>query len=208
MTAADLLTQLARLQQTDVRTIVHDRIANFHAHQHHTPDAVFHELCYCLLTANCKADHCLTLQHTLSTLFSTGSPHAIEHGLRANHYRFPPRASHIVAARHHKDSLLPTLQHLQGEDRRRWLVDTIPGLGYKEASHFLRNIGYDDYAIIDTHILTLLAAHHIITPPRSLTPRRYLAIEKKLRGIANQAGLTLAQLDLYLWYLETGKIVK
>ncbi len=208
MTAADLLAQLSQLTHTDVRTIVDDRIASFHANQHETPDAVFHELCYCLLTANCKADHCLTLQQRLSTLFSQGSHQDIEDGLRAHHYRFPPRASHIIAARQHTESLLPTLQRLHGEDRRRWLVDTIPGLGYKEASHFLRNIGYDDYAIIDTHILDLLTKYHIIHPPRSLTPRRYLDIETTLRDIADQAGLTLAQLDLYLWYLQTGKIIK
>jgi len=208
MTKADLLAQLSRLTLTDVRTTVTDRITSFHANQHQTPDAVFHELCYCLLTANCKANHCLILQHTLSTTFSTGSHQDIVNALRVNHYRFPPRASHIMAARQHKDSLLSTLQSLQGEDCRRWLVDTIHGLGYKEASHFLRNIGYDDYAIIDTHILDLLTSYHIIQQPRSLTSKRYLDIETTLRGIADQAGLTLAELDLYLWYLQTGKIVK
>jgi N-glycosylase/DNA lyase len=208
MTETSLLSQLRLLLQSDVHTIVQDRATSFHAIQQQPPDALFLELCYCLLTANCKADHCLTIQHTLGATFLHGTEHDIKDELRNHHYRFPPRASRIIAARKHKDTLLSTLQNLQGEDRRRWLVDTISGLGYKEASHFLRNIGFDDYAIIDTHILDLLTTHEVISPLRTLTPRRYLDIETKLRGIAQQAGLTLAELDLYLWHLETGKIIK
>jgi len=208
MTQDDLLTALHHLMNSEVHTIVNDRIAAFHAFQTQVPDAVFHELCYCILTANCKADICLTIQHKLSHTFSTGNTNDIEQGLRHYHYRFPPRAAHITTARRHKETLLPTLHRLQGEDRRRFLVDTIPGLGYKEASHFLRNIGFDDYAIIDTHILEILDQHGIVKRPHTLTPKRYLKIETILRDLANDTGLTLAELDLYLWHMDTGTIVK
>ena len=100
------------------------------------------------------------------------------------------------------------IQTLPHEQRRRWLVDNIKGLGYKEASHFLRNIGYDDYAIIDTHILDILARYRIIKQPKTLTKKNYLKIEGHLQKIARQTKLTLAELDLYLWFLETGKILK
>jgi N-glycosylase/DNA lyase len=35
-----------------------------------------------------------------------------------------------------------------------------------------------------------------------------MEIEKILKTIATQTNLTLAELDLYLWYMETGKIFK
>lgn len=82
------------------------------------------------------------------------------------------------------------------------------GLGYKESSHFLRNVGCDDVAIIDFHIIDLLVANRLIKKPKALNPKRYLAIEKKLKQLAGRSGLSLGELDLYLWYMETGKILK
>jgi N-glycosylase/DNA lyase len=87
-------------------------------------------------------------------------------------------------------------------------VQNIKGLGYKEASHFLRNIGFDDYAIIDSHILDILKRYNLIKQPKTLTKKKYIEIENILQKIAKQTHLTLAELDLYLWYLETGKILK
>jgi N-glycosylase/DNA lyase len=108
-----------------------------------------------------------------------------------------------------KREALPIIIQTQNRDRRRaLLVQNIKGLGLKEASHFLRNIGFDDYAIIDSHILDLLERHHLITRPKTLTKKKYIEIEALLQQIATQTNLTLAELDLYLWYLETGKILK
>jgi N-glycosylase/DNA lyase len=208
MTKDDLLTTLHHLKHTPINTVITDRLSSFKTFQHQTDDAIFLELCFCLLTANCKAHHCQTIQHDLGTIFLNGSQNDIEQGLRTHHYRFPPRAAYITHARTHKNNLLSTIQHLPDDDRRHWLITTFPGLGLKEASHFLRNIGYDDYAIIDTHIIDILTDHNIIQKPRSLTPKRYLSIETILREIANDAGLTLSALDLYLWYHETGAIIK
>ena len=75
-------------------------------------------------------------------------------------------------------------------------------------SHFLRNIGFDDFAIIDFHIIDVLVTYNLIERPKTLTKRKYLEIENTLRDIAKQTNLTLAELDLYLWYIETGKILK
>jgi len=41
-----------------------------------------------------------------------------------------------------------------------------------------------------------------------LNKKTYLKIEEKLRTIADKLKLTLAEFDLYLWYLETGKVLK
>jgi len=89
-----------------------------------------------------------------------------------------------------------------------WLVKNISGIGYKEASHFLRNIGFTNLAIVDFHILNLLARHGLIEKPKTLTRKKYLEIEEVLRAIAEKLDLNLAELDLYLWYMETGKVLK
>ena len=92
---------------------------------------------------------------------------------------------------------------------REWLVKNVKGIGYKEASHFLRNVGFDDVAILDRHVLSVLREYGLIDEvPRSLTRGRYLEIEEKLVGLAGKLGLTLGELDLYLWYLKTGEVLK
>ena len=88
------------------------------------------------------------------------------------------------------------------------LIRNVKGIGPKEASHFLRNIGYSGFAILDFHIINILARYGLIEKPKTLTKRRYLEIEELLRSIAAKTDLSLAELDLYLWYMETGKILK
>ena len=121
-------------------------------------------------------------------------------------YRFPnKRAEYIVESR----KCAKSLKNLKkGPEAREWLVKNVKGLGYKEASHFLRNIGYTDVAIIDFHIVDLLADYRLIKKPKTMTKKNYLKIEKLLRKIAENVNLNLGELDLYLWYMETGKILK
>jgi N-glycosylase/DNA lyase len=91
---------------------------------------------------------------------------------------------------------------------RDWLVKNVKGLGMKESSHFLRNVGYKDLAIIDFHIVDLLEREKLIERPKTITPKKYLEIEETLTKLGEKTSLNLAELDLYLWYLETGKILK
>jgi len=93
---------------------------------------------------------------------------------------------------------------------RSWLVKNITGLGLKESSHFLRNIGFEDVAIVDFHIVDLLVREGLIRKikPGALTKKKYLEIEQLLFDISRKVNLNLAELDLYLWYLETGKVLK
>lgn len=72
----------------------------------------------------------------------------------------------------------------------------------------MRNIGYNDYAIIDFHIIDLLVDYNLIQKPKSLTKIKYLEIENLLKNLRMKLKLNLAELDLYLWFLETGKILK
>jgi N-glycosylase/DNA lyase len=38
--------------------------------------------------------------------------------------------------------------------------------------------------------------------------KKYLEIEQRLREFAKRAGMSLGELDLYLWYLKTGEVLK
>jgi N-glycosylase/DNA lyase len=204
-----LVQHIHQLRNSDVSARVTTRIQEFHAIPRDSPDILFEELCYCILTANFSAKRGAHVHQQLKASFHSDPKETLEQKLRDCGYRFPAiRAAFIEAAAQQKQQLITTINTLQGEDLRAWLVQNIQGLGYKEASHFLRNIGFDDYAIIDTHIMDLLARYHIIAPPKTLTKNRYLVIEKNLRGIATKTRLTLAELDLYLWYMETGNILK
>jgi N-glycosylase/DNA lyase len=96
-------------------------------------------------------------------------------------------------------------------ERRDWLVKEkgIKGLGYKEASHYLRNIGLKGYAILDKHILKCLAELKIIDDPKPPNTRsRYLTIEAKLQSLAETAHIDFEELDLVLWSMKTGIILK
>jgi len=124
-------------------------------------------------------------------------------------HRFPNnRAKYIAESTKHNDILKNLVCHSKDTEIREWLVKNVKGLGFKEASHFLRNIGFENLAIIDFHIIDLLVEHNLIKKPKSINKKRYLEIENSLKKIAKETNLTLAELDLYLWYMETGKILK
>jgi len=95
-------------------------------------------------------------------------------------------------------------------EKREWLVHTVNGFGYKEASHFLRNIGFSgDIAILDRHILRNLARAGIIEGcSMSLDKKRYLTIEKKMVDFSSEMNIPVDHLDFVLWYRETGDIFK
>jgi N-glycosylase/DNA lyase len=88
-------------------------------------------------------------------------------------------------------------------------VKNVKGLGWKEASHFLRNIGHRNLAILDRHILRNLKRHGVIKSlPKTLTPKRYLVIEQKFMEFSSTIGITMDELDLLFWSRETGEILK
>ncbi len=94
--------------------------------------------------------------------------------------------------------------------KRLWLAGNIRGYGLKEASHFLRNIGFgSDLAILDRHVLRNLVRLKILNEiPASLSRLRYEAIERKMTEYAGISGIPMDHLDFVLWYNETGRIFK
>jgi N-glycosylase/DNA lyase len=89
-----------------------------------------------------------------------------------------------------------------GQDARAFLAETVPGLGMKEASHFLRNIRFSDsLAILDSHILDFLIQRSLVSDAftRGLSPKRYMEIERIMKAVADTHHLSLAVLDMAIW---------
>lgn len=192
-----------------VGTLVNTRIKEFKGIDRDSSDDLFNELCFCVLTANFNAEKCIKIQREIGEEFLTLSEEELAKKLAEFGHRYPnTRAKYISESAKYKDSLKNIIQSSDSKELREWLVKNIKGFGYKEASHFLRNIGFDDYAIIDFHIIDILVRYNLIKRPKSLSKKRYLEIEDALKDIARKLDFSLAELDLYLWYIETGKILK
>jgi N-glycosylase/DNA lyase len=96
-------------------------------------------------------------------------------------------------------------------ERRDWLATEkgIKGLGYKEASHFLRNVGFRGYAILDKHVLQCMSELGLIDQPKPpATRKRYLEVEQCLKKFAKGIKINFDELDLVLWSLRTGEVLK
>lgn len=136
----------------------------------------------------------------------------------AGHHRYPnARARYVAASRDflREHCGLQLRKKLESFDcrleRRDWLVleKGIKGLGYKEASHYLRNIGFKGYAILDKHVLNCLAELKIIDEPKPPNTRsKYLRIEEKLRQLTEMTRIDFDEIDLVLWSMKTGVILK
>lgn len=174
---------------------------------------LFNELCFCLLTANFNAEKSIRIQKELGNGFYNLPEEKLVSELKRLGHRFPnARSQYILAARSHRNKLRKIIDDLSSDETalREWFVKNIKGLGYKEASHYLRNIGFKNYAIIDFHIIDILADNGYIARPKtkSLNRKLYLEVEDVLKGIAKKLSLNLSELDFYLWYMETGKVLK
>ena len=206
----ELVSKIQKLKHNPVSQLVKERMQEF-AEKQKSRKKIFSELCFCILTANYTAEGGIRIQKALGTKFHKLSEKQLASKLRLLGHRFPNmRAKFIYMARDHIGILSDKLKVCSSMEIREWLAENVHGLGYKESSHFLRNIGITDLAIIDFHIINILVKTGIIGKPKTKTlpKKRYLEIESLLRGVANKTKLTLAELDLYLWYMETGKVLK
>lgn len=179
-----------------------------------TDEELFRELVFCLLTPQSKAKTCWKAVQRLNRkcMIAEGEPCQIQEelfGVRFNRRK----AEYICSARRtfSSRSLRTTLSEFNSPfEAREWLVENVLGLGYKEASHFLRNIGLgENLAILDRHILKNLVLLGVIRDvPSTLSRKTYLEIERKMTEFSKEAGIQMDKLDLLLWYKEAGEVFK
>lgn len=176
------------------------------------------ELSFCILTPQSKAVNAWKTITTLrenGLLFNGSAEDIVEY---LNIVRFKNnKAKYLVALREQ-------MQNEKGEiitkdffnsitdvkEKREWIVKNIKGMAYKEAGHFLRNVGFGkEIAILDRHVLKNLVKLEVIEDvPKSLTPKLYLEIEEKMKAYCKFISIPMDSLDLLLWYKEAGEIFK
>jgi N-glycosylase/DNA lyase len=202
------------------RKQIRSRLAEFAEIWRTGSDArLWEELVFCIFTAGASARMGLrSIEAVRSLLLEGGSEEMSRALIAAGAHRFPiARPGYVVVTRDYlrehcemrlRDSLVSFSDPIE---RRDWLAQErrIKGLGYKEASHFLRNIGLPGYAILDKHVLRCLSDLGVIDSPRPPSTRhRYLEIEECLRRFARETRIDFDELDLVLWSMKTGEILK
>lgn len=200
------------------RLEIRDRLAEFaKVGRTGSPERLFEELTFCIFTAGASARMGLRSVEGVRPLLMGGTVREIQSALAGRH-RFPNnRGAYVYETREylrdHCDlQLREALRKFKrADDRRDFLAANrnVRGIGYKEASHFLRNIGYRGYAILDKHVLTRLAEFEVIESPKPpSTKKTYLDIEERVTVFADSIGIDFDELDLLLWYTKTGEILK
>jgi len=177
------------------------------------------ELVFCIFTAGASARMGLRAVEAVRPFLLNGEREDMTLALKnAGAHRFPvERPGYIVVTRNYlrADCNLALSKKLQafGDplERRDWLAQEreIKGLRYKESSHFLRNIGLSGYAILDKHVMSCLKDLQIVeTAKPPATRARYLATEQTLKAFARDIRIDFDELDLVLWSMKTGEILK
>jgi N-glycosylase/DNA lyase len=207
----ELEPKIRALQTSSVQNKINQLMDYFlYLREKGTPQEIMSELAFCILAANFSASKSLEIQQEIHTNILKISKEEIIEILRRKGHRYPDtRATYIINAREKISYIFSLIRSQQKTQAiRDWLVNNVNGVGMKVASHFLRNTGRFDVAILDFHILDLLDRNGVINRPKTLTRKKYLEIENILFYISQKIGIPPGILDLYLWYLETGNIVK
>ena len=170
---------------------------------------IFFELCFCFLTANTSADLGIRMQESMGMdPFISFSLSELTKRLKNERYRFyNTRSKYIVESRWIIDELPVILNHPNSWYKREFLVESLKGIGYKEASHFLRNTGSFHYAILDKHIIRMMDPE-FSRSGKALDRKKYYHYENKFLEIASKFKLEPGILDLYMWKLATNKLIK
>ena len=198
-----------------IKPQIEARLMDFrHIWETASDEDLFRELVFCLLTPQSKAKTCWKAVQRLDRkcMMAEAMPAQISEELAGVRFNLR-KGEYICLARNmfNSRSLRATLAEFAGPMAARvWLVENVKGLGYKEASHFLRNIGLgEDLAILDRHILKNLALLGVIKEvPSSPTKKMYLEIERKMTAFSKESKIPMGHLDLLLWYKEAGEVFK
>ena len=207
-----------RAEHRKRRRLIRTRLGEFRAVWTRASDEeLFAELVYCIFTAGASAKMGARAVDAIRPVLGHSPATDLTERLLGVH-RYPrARAGYVVVTRDflHQDCGMQLHQRLRrfrhADDRRDWLARErgIKGLGYKESSHFLRNVGFSGYGILDKHILRCLAELGVIDSPKPPgTRNRYLEVECKLREFAREIKIDFDELDLVLWSFKTGEVLK
>ncbi len=206
------------LEYNKIKNVIETRLKEFEEKwRRGDEEEIFYELIFCLLTPQSKARTCwdTVLEMREEGVILKNSKELIREHLKRVRFR-NNKAEYIMKAKElfFKGNRFIIKEILSKFDTpfemREYLVKNVKGMGYKEASHFLRNIGLgEDIAILDRHILKNLKTLNVIEDiPSAMSRKKYLNIEEKMRSFSERIDIPMEHLDLLLWYRETGEVFK
>ena len=188
------------------KRIIRERLGEF---SKVSEEDYFYELCFCLLTPGSKARQAEKVINFLKEKDFENND--IDFGDELKKVRFHNQKRERLLLMKENYSSIPNMIKREKDSfvLREFLVENVKGLGYKEASHFLRNIGRKELAILDRHILKNMVKFNALDKfPESLSKNKYLEIENKFKYLANENNISLDELDLLFWSFETGEVFK
>ncbi len=147
---------------------------------------LFEELAFCIFTANTSAEMGAKAVDAVRNVLVNGNADEMTRRLEGI-YRFNNiRPAHIIHTRNYLKNTLNfqlknKIKSFKNKDElREYFVENVKGFGYKEASHFLRNIGFKGYAILDKHIINSLHEFGVLNSNnKPKNAKDYLEIEHK-----------------------------
>ena len=178
---------------------------------------IFEELAFCIFTANTSAEMGAKAVDAVRNVLINGTANDMTRRLEGI-YRFNNvRPAHIIHTRTYLENSLNfqlknKIKSFKNKDELRdffALNKDVKGLGMKEASHFLRNIGFKGYAILDKHIINSLNEFGVLpTNDKPKNAKEYVEIEQKFIDFSKEIGIDMDELDLLLWSRKNGRILK
>lgn len=202
----------------EIKDLIDERLKYFTKNWEEGDDeSIFSELAFCLLTPQSKARNADIAIKNLLKDRSLYKAAADEIKDELNIVRFKNRkAEFIVLAREQftengEIKIKDFIKNFENDtERRNWFAENVKGIGYKEAGHFIRNIGfYKEVAILDRHILKNLILLDVIKEiPKSLNKKNYFFIEEEMKKKSKELKIPMEALDLLLWYKEAGEVFK
>jgi len=176
-------------------------------------DEYFYELCFCLCTPQSKARNAFEIQKILMERDFRNKPFDPTELLRnPDHYiRFHnQKAKRLLALRDMYYLVEAVLNSNASDPEKRLSINKlVNGIGMKESSHFMRNIGYRNLSILDRHILKHLTKYGVYDKvPKVGNAKQYLEAEKRFFVFSAEVGIPVDELDLLFWSAEAGEILK
>lgn len=195
-----------------VNPLIKKRLLEFEAFLDYDDKKIFEEMTYCIFAANSSAKMADAALKLLKPILWTGTLEEYQNTVYKKVRFYNIRSKYLHENRNRIQQLGGLKIHLNDKtpfERRQFIKDNFKGFGLKESSHFLRNIGYRGYCIIDKHVLSLMHDFGVIdTKDAPKNDKRYFEIENKIIEFAKQNNYDLDELDLALWSFKSGSVMR
>lgn len=174
----------------------------------------FYELCFCLCTPQSNAKRCDIAVSILKEKDFMNKSFNPSKFLIRNVRFHNNKAKYLIELKSKFQMVNEKIKEVRDsrtdpKELREFLVKNVKGISYKEAGHFLRNIGFRGLAILDRHILKNMLRYGAVDYlPKTLTKKEYFALEKEIEAFARKIKIDMDELDLLFWSMETGEIFK